>query len=178
MNHLPFKEWLLSEEPLTQEQNQVFQEHLRGCVECQQAQASWSEVNNLFQRTTQMAPAAGFTNRWQNRLAVRRAKRQRLQLGLALIGGVVLALVLILLVSTQLFPLFQSPTQFVLMCLAQLASLFVLFSSLQTYLTVFFKSFPLIPILGLVLSVGFISLISVLWLTTYQQLVIARRFAK
>jgi len=178
MNHLPFKEWLLSEEPLTQEQNQTFQEHLRGCAECRQAQASWGEVHNLFQRTPQLAPVAGFTNRWQTRMAARRARRQYIQLGLVLAGGAILALVLILLLGTQLSMLLQSPAQFVLMCLAQLASLFVLFSSLQDYLTVIFRNFPLIPIVGLVLSIGFISFLGVLWLTTYQQLVIARRFAK
>lgn len=178
MNHLPFKEWLLSEDPLTQEQDLAFQEHLRSCVECQQAQASWGEVNNLFRRTPQMAPADGFANRWQSRLAARQARRQYIQLGLALAAGAILALVLMLLLSAQLSSLFQSPAQFVLMCLAQLASLFVLFSSLQDYLVVFFKSFPLIPLLGLVFTVGGISFLSVLWLTACQQLVIARRFAK
>jgi predicted anti-sigma-YlaC factor YlaD len=178
MNHLPFKEWLLSEEPLSLEQDRAFQEHLRGCAECQRAQAAWVEVHHLFKRTAQAAPAAGFTNRWQERLAARRARRQHIQLGLALAGGALLALALIVIVATQLSWIIQSPTQFVLAILAQIASLFVLFSSLQDYLTVFLGSFPLIPLIGAVLSFGFISLLSVLWLTAYQQLVIARRFVK
>lgn len=178
MNHLPFKEWLLSEEPLTPEQGQAFQEHVRGCAECQQLQASWGEVHNLFRRVPQAAPAAGFANRWQTRMAARQARRQHIQLGLALTGGAVLALSLILLLGTQLSSLLQSPAQYLLIVLGQLASLFVLFSSLQDYLSVFFRSFPLIPLVGLVLSVGMISFLGVLWLTAYQQLVVARRFVK
>lgn len=178
MNHLPFKEWLLSEEPLTQEQNRAFQEHLSDCADCRQTQDSWAEVHNLFQHTPQLAPAAGFADRWQSRLAARRVKRQRLQLGLALAAGIILVLVILLLLSTQLSAIFQSPMQFLLVCLAQLASLFVLVSSVQDYLVIFFKSFPLIPLIGLVLAVGFISLLGVLWLAAYQQLVVARRFAK
>lgn len=178
MNHLPFKEWLLSEEPLTQEQNQVFQEHLRGCAECQQAQASWSEVQKLVKRTPEVAPTAGFTNRWQNRLAARQAKRQRLQLRLALAAGILLASVLILFLGVQLSGLLQSPAQFILKWAAQLASLFVFVSSVSDYLTAFTRSFPLIPFVGLVLSVGMISLLCVLWLTAVQQLVVARRFVK
>lgn len=178
MNHLPFKEWLLSDESLTQEQDQAFQEHLRSCAECRQAQAAWGEVHNLFKRTSQVAPAAGFTNRWQSRLDARRVRRQHIQLGLVLGTGAIIAAVLILLVVTQLSWIFQSPMQFVLTILGQLASLFVLFSSLGDYLTTFFGGFPLIPIIGVVLSFGMISLLGVLWMTAFQQLVVARRFVK
>jgi hypothetical protein len=178
MNHLPFKEWLLSEEPLTQEQDQAFQEHLRGCAECRQAQSSWGEIHNLIQRTPQMAPAAGFTDRWQTRLAAQRAKRQQTQLWLALGGSVILALTLILLLSTQLSSLLPSPSRFLFMCLVQLASLFVFFSSIQDYVMFFFKSFPLIPLIGLVLTVGFVSVLGVLWLATYRQLIVVRRIIK
>jgi hypothetical protein len=178
MNHLPFKEWLLSEEALTQEQDQAFQEHLRGCAECRQAQAAWGEVNNLFQRTAQVKPAAGFTDRWQSRLAARQARRQRIQLGIALGGGIILALVLLILLGSQIAAVIQAPTQFLLTFLAQLAGLFVLALSLQDFLVVIFKGFPLIPLLGIVLSVGFISFLGVLWLAACQQLVIARRFVK
>lgn len=178
MNHLPFKEWLLSEEPLNQEQHQAFQEHLSNCAECRQAQTSWGEVHSLIRRTPQLAPATGFADRWQSRLTARRVRRQRLQLGLALAAGVVLVVVILLLLSSQLATIFQSPVQFLLICVAQVASLFVVFSSVQDYLVVFFRSFPLIPLIGLVLAVGFISLLGVLWLAAYQQLVVARRFAK
>lgn len=178
MNHLPFKDWLLAEEPLTQEQNQAFQEHLRECADCRQAQASWSEVQHLFKRTSHAAPSTGFTDRWQSRLAAHKARRQHRQLGLVLTSGAILALAIILMIATQLSWVFQSPGEFLLLSLAQLASLFVFFSSLQDYLTVFFRSFPLIPLVGLVFSVGLLSLLSVLWLTAYQQLVIARRFTK
>ena len=178
MNHLPFKEWLLSEEPLTGDQALAFRDHLRDCAECQQAQASWDEVQGLFQRSPQVEPRVGFTARYQERVAARRARRQRIHLGLTLLAGGLLLLVIVLLLGTQLAVLFQSPTRFLTICLAQLASLFVLFSSLQDYLVVLLKSFPVLPLLGLTLAVGFISFLGVLWVTTYQQVVIARRFTK
>lgn len=178
MNHLPFRDWLLSEESLTEEQQQVFQEHLNNCAECRQAQASWGEIHSLIQRTPQLSPREGFVERWELSMAARRAKRQRIQIGLTLFGGVIMVVGILILLSSQFSIVFHSPTQFIMMCVAQLASLFVLLSSVKDYLIMFFNNFPLLPLIGLVLGVGITSLLGVLWLTAYQQLIVARRFVK
>jgi predicted anti-sigma-YlaC factor YlaD len=178
MNHLPFKEWLLSDEPLTEDQSQVFAEHLRTCEECRQTQNAWADVRGLFQHTVQSAPKDGFTDRWLERMSARRVRQQRMLLGVAAAVGILAALAALLLLSAQLTILFQSPTRFLLLCLTQLASVLVVMSSLQDYLFVIFKNIPLIPVVGLLLTLGLISLLGVLWLTTFQQLVIARRFSK
>lgn len=178
MNHLPFREWLLSEDRLSQEQQQAFQEHLKGCQSCQAAQSSWNEVHSLMRRTPLMLPSNGFGERWRAHLAAHYEQRQRKKIGLAIIIGTLAVIILIAMLGTSLSTFVQSPTQFLLMVVAQMASFFVLFSSVQDYLTIFFNSFPLLPMIGSVLAVGLLSLLSVLWLTAYQQLVIARRYAK
>jgi predicted anti-sigma-YlaC factor YlaD len=178
MNHLPFKEWLLLDEPLTEDQSLAFAEHLRICEECRQTQSAWGDVRGLFQHTVQAAPKAGFTDRWLERMETRRARQQHVLLGVAAAVGVLLILAALLLFSAQLSILIQSPTRFLLLCLAQFASIFVVMSSLQVYLFEIFKNIPLIPVVGLLLSLGVISLLGALWLIAFQQLVIARRFAK
>lgn len=178
MNHLPFKEWLISEEPLTREQAQTLGEHLRDCNECNQTQVAWSEVRGLLQQKTQIMPAADFTQRWLDRMEARNARRQRRQLWIALGVGLILALITLVILSVQLSDLFQSPTRFLILWLAQFASLFVVLTSLQEYLVVIFKSMPIIPILGLVLGIGVVSFLGVMWLAACQQLLVARRFVK
>ena len=55
MNHQPFENWLLDEEPLTSQQQRDLQNHLRGCTSC-----SGIADSNLALHTTHMAvPAAG-----------------------------------------------------------------------------------------------------------------------
>lgn len=178
MNHLPFKDWLLSDEPLTEDQDLAFTAHLRECAECRQTQSAWAEVSGLFQHVNQVTPKVGFTGRWQERVTARRTRQQRIHIGLAVGMGVILSLALLLLVGTQLFTLIHYPTQFLLLCLAQIASVVMFMSSLQDYLIVIFKNIPLIPVAGLLLSLGLISLLGIGWLAAFQQIVIARRFAK
>ena len=178
MNHLPFKEWLLSDEPLTEDQSLAFADHMRTCEACRQTQNAWEDVKGLFQHTVPVEPKAGFTDRWLGRMAAQRARQQRVLLGVAVAVGVLLTLAALILLSAELSILIQNPTRFLLLCVTQMTSIFILISSLQDYLFVVFKHIPLIPVVGLLLSLGLISLLGVVWLTTFQQLVIARRFAK
>ena len=77
LTHPPFNRWLLSGEPLSPEQNTILQEHLRYCPECSQLQAAWGEAQLQLSSAGQVAPAPGFTRRFQQRLALQRVKRQR-----------------------------------------------------------------------------------------------------
>ncbi len=98
MNHQPYETWLLSEEALPPEQAQALQEHLQTCPACQRLERSWSGVEQLFRRSPLAAPAAGFSARWQARLAEEQRQRQRRNawVMLAVTGGVAFILLLLL----------------------------------------------------------------------------------
>jgi hypothetical protein len=77
MNHQPFEEYLLSKEPLNQEQEADLRQHLQQCPACANLSCAWQEVELELKQTAQAAPARGFGERWQARLAEKRAQQQR-----------------------------------------------------------------------------------------------------
>jgi hypothetical protein len=84
MNHRPFEDWLLDDQPLTPQQKRDLQSHVLNCSSC----AAIAESNLALHTTRRLQPAAGFTERFQTRLAVRR-REQRWQ---QIIGTLVLVL--------------------------------------------------------------------------------------
>jgi len=91
MNHLPFEEWLLSEEPITSEQKRKLDLHLRSCDYC----SALVETGKVLRSVTMASPAEGFTARFQIRLKEHKIADRRRKLwgaGFFLIGGVSLLL--------------------------------------------------------------------------------------
>ncbi len=89
MNHRPFEDWLLQDQPLTPEQKRELQSHLQVCTSC----TAIAESNLALHSTQKAAPAAGFTERFQARLIQRRREqRWRQVMGslVLVIGGVAL----------------------------------------------------------------------------------------
>jgi hypothetical protein len=178
MNHQPFKEWLLSEEPLSPEQTRALQDHQQSCESCRQLEAAWTDVNDLFQRLPQAAPASGFTSRWQERLAAQQLQKQRRQAWIGLGVTALGAMSLLILLGIQISSIMRSPSQLVLLWISQVTSLYSVLYALQGFVEVLFRVVPVVPITGVILAIGIFSFLSVLWIVTYHQLVIARRFAK
>jgi hypothetical protein len=86
MNHRPFEDWLLEDQPLTPEQKRELQSHLRTCEAC----AAIAESNLALHSVRMVSPAVGFTERFQKRLAEqRKAARIRQIIGalVLVIGG-------------------------------------------------------------------------------------------
>ena len=82
MNHQPFEDWLLDDEPLTTQKQRELQVHLRNCTSC-----SAIADSNLALHTQHMAiPQPGFTDRFRPRLTVWKKEQLRRQA----IGTVVL----------------------------------------------------------------------------------------
>jgi len=78
MDHRPFEDWLLEDKPLIKEERLALQEHLRTCNSC----TALSEVNLALRGVRMAAPAQGFADRLQNRLAAeRKARRVRQGVG-------------------------------------------------------------------------------------------------
>lgn len=87
MNHQPFETWLLDEAHLTHAEKQELNAHLRTCKTC----AALAETGLILRSAKVIAPSAGFTARFQEKLALQKIaeRRQRLWgLIVLLIGGV------------------------------------------------------------------------------------------
>ncbi|HEX9796649.1 MAG TPA: hypothetical protein VGA52_06620 [Anaerolineales bacterium] len=99
MKHLPFSEWIVSDEPLTEAQATELAHHLAGCPQCGRQQQAWAEVQLLLTRSTAAVAPAGFSARFVGRLAARRRVRHQRQIwvtfGAILAGSVALAIALL-----------------------------------------------------------------------------------
>jgi hypothetical protein len=72
MNHRPFEDWLLAEEPLTSDQKTDLQDHLKTCSSC----TALAEVNLALRSKKTTMPEPGFSARFQSRLAARRSAQR------------------------------------------------------------------------------------------------------
>lgn len=91
MKHQPFEEWLLNEEPITPEQKRELNLHLRTCEYC----SALAETGRVLSSVRMVSPAAGFTARFQARLAEHKIADRRRKLwgaGWFILGGLSLLL--------------------------------------------------------------------------------------
>ncbi len=74
MNHQPFEDWLLDDKPINPKQKLELDAHLRICSYC----AALTETGQALRSVKRVSPAAGFTSRFQARLAAQKvADRKR-----------------------------------------------------------------------------------------------------
>jgi hypothetical protein len=84
MNHRPFEDWLLDDQPLTPEQKRDLQSHLRACTSC----TAIAESNLALHTIHLVSPVPGFTDRFHARLARHRSEQKWRQI----VGTLVLVL--------------------------------------------------------------------------------------
>ncbi len=109
MNHRPFEDWLLEDQPLDPAQKRELDGHLRTCKVC----SAIAESNLALRSARVVAPVPGFTARWQERLVLaRRAQRRRTLLGTLYfsLGGLLL---LGLLAGPPLVALIDAPAEWI-----------------------------------------------------------------
>ncbi len=96
MNHEPYEEWLLSGEELTADQQQSLAEHIETCPDCAKIFYAWKAVDQAMRSAPEVEPEPGFSSRWKQRLADRRAAQQRRLTWISLsvcLGGALLMIV-------------------------------------------------------------------------------------
>ena len=87
MNHQPFEEWLLNDKNLTSTEKHELDLHLRTCIHC----TALSATGLALRSANVIAPTAGFSLRFQQRLAAQKvAERRRKLWGMIvlILGGV------------------------------------------------------------------------------------------
>jgi hypothetical protein len=167
--HPPYDEWLTTDQPLSPYQNQALQEHLTACETCRQLQTSWNGVRRLMSATPQLAPAAGFTSRWRERQALARLARQRQQIWLTLGFTASAAAGLLIFFGLQLARIFDSPTLLLLKAYT-ISTAVTLVEAFERLFSTSLRLTNSLPLAGIVLGLGFTSLLSVLWFVAYRQL--------
>ena len=73
MDHRPFEDWLLDNQTLTVEQKRQLNAHLQECPSC----TAIAEVNLALKSVRVAEPEAGFVDRFEVRLAARKAAQRR-----------------------------------------------------------------------------------------------------
>lgn len=176
MNHQPFENWLLSDEPLSLEQTRALQEHLSTCETCCQIEASWDSLQALLQEAPVEAPAPGFTLRWQGRQTERRQKTQRRQSWILFLvtGGVAAGLLTVL--GYSAIKLLEQPDQILIFMVYRLMTLIFAVESAGDFISVVMKSLlGAVPLAAWIGLVGLSAMLSVLWFVLFKQLITHRR---
>lgn len=94
MNHQPFEEWLLNEKLISPKQKLDLDAHLRICSYC----SALAETGKALRTVKRVSPAAGFSTRFQARLAMQKAadlRRKRWGTLLFTFGGLVMLMWLV-----------------------------------------------------------------------------------
>jgi hypothetical protein len=105
MDHRPFEGWLLNNQTLTAEEKRQLNIHLQGCSSC----SALAEVNLALKSVRVAEPAAGFTDRFQARLAARKQALRRKNLWGFLLLTLSVSSVLTLIAWPIITSLLQSP---------------------------------------------------------------------
>jgi magnesium-transporting ATPase (P-type) len=177
MNHQPFKDMLLSEEELSDEQSQLLQDHLSICESCSQFSIALTEVDSLLGKPAFVSPAPGFSLRWQQRLADYHQNRQRQSTWLVIALTSVLVVLISIVMGTQIWSFLQSPGLYMTVWLSRMLAIVSIYFELSN-LAEGFHGYSLLytSVAGFFL-VGMVSFMSVFWLAAYQKFSMSRRMS-
>lgn len=176
MNHRQFEEWLVREEPLGRQEQKSLRDHLSSCAACAEVANSWNEVHTLMRHTEPPAANAGFTKRWERRLAEEEYQRKSWR------GWLVLALITVVGVTLAIRPggaLVPSFDGLVDWMSQAAAAMFALSEGLQTVLETFFNFFPNITAIEwlAMLNLAAAGIVGA-WLLAMKQLTLAKEYQK
>jgi anti-sigma factor RsiW len=167
MDHRPFESWLLESKRLDADDKRQLDAHLQVCPRC----AALAEVDLALKSTRQAAPAPGFGERFQVRLAARKQAIRRRNIW----GFVVLTFSVLGLLAWISWPLIEVAARSPVDLLASwLAALVTFWASLQAMFqagSVFFEVIPdFIPFYVFPLLFFFAAGWSLIWIFSLMKL--------
>ncbi|OGO35003.1 MAG: hypothetical protein A2W35_17615 [Chloroflexi bacterium RBG_16_57_11] len=175
MTHLPFQDWLF-EDTLDVIQADALHSHLETCVECRSLEGAFQQVEHSLRSTSQVAPAAGFTLRWQEKLEVERGRLHKHQIRLAFAFGLGGALILLGSLAILFWPLLDSLDALLWAVVYQLYLAFTVVHQVGGILAALARALaPALPLLFWVLILGLLTQASVLWVVSYRYITNPRR---
>jgi hypothetical protein len=138
MDHRPFEGWLLNNQTLDADEKRQLNAHLQVCSSC----TALAEVNLVLGSVKMASPAAGFSDRFQARLAARKqALRRRNTWGFLLLALSVLS-VLTLITWPVITSLLRSPVDLLASWLGWLLSLWAAIDAMAHAGLVLFRIVP------------------------------------
>ena len=168
MNHRPFEDWLLDDQPLDPAQKRDLNTHLRSCNFCR----AIAESNLALRSARVVAPAPGFSARWQERLVVaRRAQRRRTLLGTLFfsLGGLFM---LALLVGPTLVSMIGSPAEWISAMISILLFTYTMIMAVVEAGAVFMRVLPgFVPPFAWLILLSTLSGLGLLWSVSIWRLV-------
>jgi hypothetical protein len=175
MNHQPFENWILSEDPLPEDDARALQDHLLACEQCSELDNAWDGVASLFNDIPAAEPAPGFVNRWQATLeadkAAVKAMRQRWQSWILLVLIANGAAVALISMGVQLFRTYDSVADWILSWVYKVATAMVLASGFRNAFVTLFRTVPqLIPTGWWVAIAALLSLSTIVWIVSMSKL--------
>ena len=151
MNHQPFEEWLLTEKLISPREKLDLDAHLRICSYC----SALAETGKALHTVKRVSPAAGFSTRFQARLAMQKAadlRRKRWGTLLFTFGGLVM---LMWLVGPYLASFFAAPATWIAALVEWAVFLFTTLQAVTQVGSVLLRMLP-----GFVSPFGFMVLVS------------------
>ncbi len=182
MNHQPFEEWLLADEPPAGEQAIELREHLRECPRCRELEANWACVHKLFQDSEQIAPAPGFTARWQTRLQAQQQqalnRKRHSQPWILFALNFLIAAALLVLLGVQIWRTIDSPAQLLLVKAFLISLILTVVDTGQDILTASLEVAARYPVILWVFLLGMSGFLGSLWITVGRQIASTRRISQ
>ena len=175
-NHLPFEDWLLSEEALTQDESQTLQEHLNDCETCRLLAEALRAVDQELRAASATSPAPGFVNRWQARLEADRLRLYRVQTFFVMMLSIGGAMSLLALLAWVLYPLVRFPLPVLLAAGYELTSTLTFAAVIgDAFLTVLRTLVGVIPPTQWAAIWVALAGLGALWIIALQRLTVPRR---
>lgn len=78
--HHPYETWILQDAALNEDEQRRLNAHLAVCQECRQIKNGWQQTIGMLKSAPVKTPEAGFSQRWKNSLADRRARQHAAQI--------------------------------------------------------------------------------------------------
>jgi hypothetical protein len=168
MNHQPFEDWLLNDKPITQQQKHELDLHMRTCAYC----AALAETGMALKSVKKASPKAGFTDRFQARLAERKLAEQRRRLWgsvLFTVGGLIL---LMWIASPFLFSFLSAPATWIAAFVQWVVFILTTIEALAQAGSVFVHILPdFLSPFGWMVLISAIAGVSLLWMVSIWRFV-------